>query len=211
MITRLVSRVIGAGRTHQLVSCSEQWLRPRQHRRGGRDIRNRGVWLDAPVKIFLTASAETRARRRNAQNVAAGLADDMTGYWPCAPGATTSVHPGGVTAQAAGDAVIVDTSDDRARWSCICWSWSRGEVRRCGDPGRHVGGRKRLATRRFGDRESGGTCMVAVVGRPNVSTVHPSQPDPGPPRAWCKYSGVTRDQVCSTRCGPDAGSSYRTQ
>ena len=41
----------------------------------GRDI-GTVVLPDAPVKIFLTASAETRARRRNDQNVAAGLADD---------------------------------------------------------------------------------------------------------------------------------------
>lgn len=41
----------------------------------GRDI-GTVVFPDAPVKVFLTASAETRAARRNAQNVAAGLADD---------------------------------------------------------------------------------------------------------------------------------------
>ena len=44
----------------------------------GRDI-GTVVLPDAPVKIFLTASAETRARRRNDQNVAAGLADDYDG------------------------------------------------------------------------------------------------------------------------------------
>ena len=41
----------------------------------GRDI-GTVVLPDADVKIFLTASAETRARRRNDQNVAAGLPDD---------------------------------------------------------------------------------------------------------------------------------------
>ncbi|WP_415823566.1 (d)CMP kinase, partial [Mycobacterium basiliense] len=41
----------------------------------GRDI-GTVVFPDAPVKIFLTASAETRARRRNTQNIAAGLVDD---------------------------------------------------------------------------------------------------------------------------------------
>ncbi len=41
----------------------------------GRDI-GTVVLPDADVKIFLTASAETRARRRNAQNMAAGLPDD---------------------------------------------------------------------------------------------------------------------------------------
>ena len=41
----------------------------------GRDI-GTVVLPDADVKIFLTASAETRAKRRNDQNVAAGLSDD---------------------------------------------------------------------------------------------------------------------------------------
>lgn len=41
----------------------------------GRDV-GTVVLPDADVKIFLTASAETRARRRNDQNVAAGLPDD---------------------------------------------------------------------------------------------------------------------------------------
>ena len=41
----------------------------------GRDV-GTVVLPDADVKIFLTATAETRARRRNDQNVAAGLADD---------------------------------------------------------------------------------------------------------------------------------------
>ena len=41
----------------------------------GRDI-GTVVLPDADVKIYLTASAETRARRRNDQNVAAGFTDD---------------------------------------------------------------------------------------------------------------------------------------
>jgi cytidylate kinase len=41
----------------------------------GRDI-GTVVLPGADVKIFLTASAETRARRRNDQNIAAGLADE---------------------------------------------------------------------------------------------------------------------------------------
>jgi cytidylate kinase len=41
----------------------------------GRDI-GTVVLPDADVKIFLTASAETRARRRNTQNLAVGLGDD---------------------------------------------------------------------------------------------------------------------------------------
>lgn len=77
----------------------------------GRDI-GTVVFPDAPVKIFLTASAETRARRRNAQNVAAGLADDYDGVLADVRrrdhlDSTRAVSP----LQAAGDAVIVDTSD----------------------------------------------------------------------------------------------------
>jgi cytidylate kinase len=77
----------------------------------GRDI-GTVVLPDAPVKIFLTASAETRARRRNDQNVAAGLADDYDGVLADVRrrdhlDSTRAVSP----LRAASDAVIVDTSE----------------------------------------------------------------------------------------------------
>lgn len=77
----------------------------------GRDI-GTVVLPDADVKIFLTASAETRARRRNAQNVAAGLADDYDGVLADVRrrdhlDSTRAVSP----LRAAEDAHIVDTSD----------------------------------------------------------------------------------------------------
>lgn len=77
----------------------------------GRDI-GTVVLPDAPVKIFLTASAETRARRRNDQNIAAGLADDYDGVLADVRrrdhlDSTRAVSP----LRAASDAVIVDTSD----------------------------------------------------------------------------------------------------
>jgi CMP/dCMP kinase len=77
----------------------------------GRDI-GTVVLPDAPVKIFLTASAETRARRRNDQNVAAGLADDYDGVLADVRrrdhlDSTRAVSP----LRVASDAVIVDTSD----------------------------------------------------------------------------------------------------
>jgi cytidylate kinase len=77
----------------------------------GRDI-GTVVLPDAPVKIFLTASAETRARRRNDQNVASGLPDDYDGVLADVRrrdhlDSTRPVSP----LRAASDAVIVDTSD----------------------------------------------------------------------------------------------------
>ncbi len=77
----------------------------------GRDI-GTVVLPDAPVKIFLTASAETRARRRNDQNVEAGLADDYEGVLADVRrrdhlDSTRAVSP----LRAASDAVVVDTSD----------------------------------------------------------------------------------------------------
>lgn len=77
----------------------------------GRDI-GTVVLPDAQVKIFLTASAETRARRRNDQNVAAGLADDYEGVLTDVRrrdhlDSTRAVSP----LRAASDAVIVDTGD----------------------------------------------------------------------------------------------------
>ena len=77
----------------------------------GRDI-GTVVLPDAPVKIFLTASAETRARRRNDQNVAAGLADDYDAVLADVRrrdhlDSTRAVSP----LRAAADAVVVDTGE----------------------------------------------------------------------------------------------------
>jgi len=76
----------------------------------GRDIGS-VVLPDADVKIFLTASPETRARRRNDQNVAAGLPDDYGGVLVDVRrrdhlDSTRAVSP----LRAASDAVVVDTS-----------------------------------------------------------------------------------------------------
>ena len=77
----------------------------------GRDI-GTVVLPDAGVKVFLTASAETRARRRNDQNVAAGLPDDYAGVLADVRrrdhvDSTRAVSP----LRAASDAVVVDTSE----------------------------------------------------------------------------------------------------
>lgn len=77
----------------------------------GRDI-GTVVLPEAPVKIFLTASAETRARRRNDQNVAAGLADDYDAVLADVRrrdhlDSTRAVSP----LRVAPDAVVVDTSE----------------------------------------------------------------------------------------------------
>lgn len=77
----------------------------------GRDV-GTVVLPDADVKIFLTASAETRARRRNDQNIAAGLRDDYAGVLADVlrrdeMDSTRAVSP----LRPADDAVIVDTGD----------------------------------------------------------------------------------------------------
>jgi cytidylate kinase len=77
----------------------------------GRDI-GTVVLPNADVKIFLTASAETRARRRNDQNVAAGLPDDYDSVLADVRrrdhlDSTRAVSP----LRAATDAVVVDTSE----------------------------------------------------------------------------------------------------
>lgn len=76
----------------------------------GRDI-GTVVLPDADVKIFLTASAEERARRRNDQNKAAGLADDYEAVLADVKrrdhlDSTRAVSP----LRPADDAVVVDTS-----------------------------------------------------------------------------------------------------
>jgi cytidylate kinase len=77
----------------------------------GRDI-GTVVLPDADVKIFLTATAETRARRRNDQNVAVGLPDDYETVLADVRrrdhlDSTRPVSP----LRPAEDALIVDTSD----------------------------------------------------------------------------------------------------
>ncbi len=77
----------------------------------GRDI-GTVVLPEADVKIFLTATAETRARRRNDQNVAAGLPDDYDTVLADVRrrdhlDSTRPVSP----LRPAEDALIVDTSD----------------------------------------------------------------------------------------------------
>jgi len=77
----------------------------------GRDI-GTVVLPDADVKIFLTASAEERARRRNDQNVANGRPDDYEGVLADVRrrdhlDSTRAVSP----LRAADDAMIVDSSD----------------------------------------------------------------------------------------------------
>ena len=77
----------------------------------GRDI-GTVVLPDAPAKVFLTASAETRARRRNDQNVASGLTDDYEAVLADVRrrdhlDSTRPISP----LRAASDAVVVDTSE----------------------------------------------------------------------------------------------------
>lgn len=77
----------------------------------GRDI-GTVVLPDADVKIFLTASAETRARRRNDQNIASGLGDDYEAVLADVRrrdhlDSTRAVSP----LRAAEDAVVVDTGE----------------------------------------------------------------------------------------------------
>ena len=77
----------------------------------GRDI-GTVVLPDADVKVFLTASAEERARRRNDQNVAAGLGDDYAAVLADVRrrdhlDSTRAVSP----LRAADDAHVVDSSD----------------------------------------------------------------------------------------------------
>lgn len=76
----------------------------------GRDI-GTVVLPDAEVKIFLTASAEERARRRYDQNIASGLADDYERVLADVKrrdhlDSTRAVSP----LRAADDAIVVDTS-----------------------------------------------------------------------------------------------------
>lgn len=77
----------------------------------GRDI-GTVVLPDADVKIFLTATAETRARRRNNQNIAAGLPDN---YDTVLADVRRRDHLDSIRTvsplRPATDAIVVDTSE----------------------------------------------------------------------------------------------------
>lgn len=112
-VTRAVSAVsaVSEVRTRLVAIQRELAMGPGSVVVEGRDI-GTVVLPDAPVKIFLTASAETRARRRNQQNIAAGLPDD---YETVLADVRRRDHLDSSRAvsplRAAEDAVIVDTSD----------------------------------------------------------------------------------------------------
>ena len=112
-VTRAVSAVsaVPAVRTRLVELQREMSQGPETIVVEGRDI-GTVVFPDALVKIFLTASAETRAGRRNAQNVRAGLPDDYDAVLADVRrrdhlDSTRAVSP----LRAASDAIIVDTGD----------------------------------------------------------------------------------------------------
>ena len=112
-VTRAVSAVsaVPAVRTRLVQRQRELAAGPGSVVVEGRDI-GTVVLPDADVKIFLTASAEERARRRNDQNLANGLADDYEGVLADVRrrdhlDSTRAVSP----LRAADDAMIVDSSD----------------------------------------------------------------------------------------------------
>jgi cytidylate kinase len=112
-VTRAVSAVsaVPAVRTRLVQRQRELAAGPGSVVVEGRDI-GTVVLPDADVKIFLTASAEERARRRNDQNLATGLADDYEGVLADVRrrdhlDSTRAVSP----LRAADDAMIVDSSD----------------------------------------------------------------------------------------------------
>ncbi|HEY6574749.1 MAG TPA: (d)CMP kinase [Mycobacterium sp.] len=112
-VTRAVSAVsaVPAVRTRLVQRQRELAAGPGSVVVEGRDI-GTVVLPGADVKIFLTASAEERARRRNDQNLANGLGDDYEGVLADVRrrdhlDSTRVVSP----LRAADDAMIVDSSD----------------------------------------------------------------------------------------------------
>ncbi|MFZ4374141.1 MAG: (d)CMP kinase [Mycobacterium sp.] len=112
-VTRAVSAVsaVSAVRTRLVGIQRELAAGPTSVVVEGRDI-GTVVLPDADVKVFLTASAETRARRRNDQNIATGLPDDYEAVLADVRrrdhlDSSRAVSP----LRAAEDAVVVDTSD----------------------------------------------------------------------------------------------------
>ncbi|KXB54842.1 cytidylate kinase [Corynebacterium sp. CMW7794] len=112
-VTRNVSAVSAIPEVRQNLVDLQRKLAAQAHRAivEGRDI-GTVVLADAPVKIFLTASAQVRAQRRYDQNVAAGIPSDFDTVLADverrdaadSSRATSPLRP-------AEDAVVVDTSE----------------------------------------------------------------------------------------------------
>lgn len=112
-VTRAVSAVSAVPEVRARLVARQRELAASQDRVvvEGRDV-GTVVLPGADLKIFLTASAETRARRRNDQNVAGGLPDD---YQTVLADVQRRDHLDSTRAisplRPADDAVIVDTSE----------------------------------------------------------------------------------------------------
>jgi len=112
-VTRAVSAVsaVPAVRAHLVALQRELAGGPTSVVVEGRDI-GTVVLPEADVKIFLTATAETRARRRNDQNISVGQGDDFQTVLADVRrrdhlDSTRAVSP----LRPADDALIIDTSD----------------------------------------------------------------------------------------------------
>ncbi len=112
-VTKAVSAVSAVPAVRELLVAAQRRLAGEAERIvvEGRDI-GTVVLPDADVKIFLTASAEARAQRRNAQNLAEGRGDDYAAVLADVQrrdhlDSTRAVSP----LRPADDSVLVDTSE----------------------------------------------------------------------------------------------------
>lgn len=112
-VTKAVSAVSAVPEVRELLVAAQRRLAGEAERIvvEGRDI-GTVVIPDADVKIYLTASAEARAQRRNAQNLAEGRGDDYAAVLADVQrrdhlDSTRAVSP----LRPADDSVLVDTSD----------------------------------------------------------------------------------------------------
>ncbi|WP_424809630.1 (d)CMP kinase [Rhodococcus sp. 27YEA15] len=112
-VTKAVSAVSAVGEVRELLVATQRELASSADRIvvEGRDI-GTVVLPDADVKIYLTASAETRAARRNTQNINQGRGDDYEAVLADVQrrdhlDSTRAVSP----LRPADDSVLVDTSE----------------------------------------------------------------------------------------------------
>ena len=112
-VTKAVSAVSAVPAVRELLVAAQRRLAGEAERIvvEGRDI-GTVVLPDADVKIYLTASAEARAQRRNAQNLAEGRGDDYAAVLADVQrrdhlDSTRAVSP----LRPADDSVLVDTSE----------------------------------------------------------------------------------------------------